>query len=87
MPSLIISMAVGETFNGVLRLPWVLPDRTIAGRVGEWKNYLLAACRGGQFSAGRYDAYCRNIDVFVAWAGPSTAMSSRMQKKCWWCGP
>src|SRR5262249_42701881 len=50
------------------------PGRTVGEQVAEWKTFLHAACQAGQMSEGRYDAYCRNIGIFVAWAGPGTAI-------------
>jgi integrase len=52
------------------------PDRTLAAHVEGWKNLLRDACQAGQLSAGRYDAYCRNIGNFVTWIGPETAINA-----------
>lgn len=52
------------------------PDRTVEAQVASWQELLRGACRAGQMSEGRLDAYCRNITVFVAWAGAKTAVDA-----------
>jgi integrase len=44
-------------------------ERTIEAQVEGWRKLLHGACRSGQMSEGRYDAYCRNIAKFTEWAG------------------
>ncbi|HEY7155765.1 MAG TPA: tyrosine-type recombinase/integrase [Gemmataceae bacterium] len=53
-----------------------LPGRSIREQVETWKKLLLAICGAGQMSAGRYDAYCRNIEPFADWAGPDAAIDT-----------
>jgi integrase len=45
------------------------PDRTVKAQVEAWQTLLRGVCESGQMSEGRFDAYCRNIRTFVAWAG------------------
>src|SRR5436189_74056 len=41
-----------------------------------WQHLLRGVCQSGQMSEGRFDAYCRNIRVFVAWIGPETPIDA-----------
>ena len=51
-------------------------DRTIEAQVGAWKQLLCGVCQSGQMSEGRFDAYCRNIGVFVAWIGQTSPIDA-----------
>jgi integrase len=46
------------------------PDRTVKGQVDAWVRLQHAAHIAGNISAGRYDAYKRNVGVFRDWCGP-----------------
>jgi integrase len=52
------------------------PERTVTAQVAEWEKFLRAACRAGQMSEGRFDAYRRNVAVFAQWAGPEAAIDA-----------
>ena len=49
-------------------------DRTIEAQIAAWGRVLHAGVHVGQLSAGRYDAYLRNVGVFGEWAGPSSSI-------------
>ena len=49
--------------------PVIDPDRTVGGQVRAWVKLHEAAHVAGNLSAGRYDAYKRNIGVFQEWIG------------------
>ncbi|WP_422929744.1 tyrosine-type recombinase/integrase [Singulisphaera sp. PoT] len=50
------------------------PGRAVAAQVEAWKGLLRSACRSGQISEGRFDAYCRKIRPFAAWIGPGSSI-------------
>ncbi len=50
------------------------PDRAVEAQVGAWRTLLRGVCESGQMSEGRYDAYRRNIKIFVDWIGEQTAI-------------
>ena len=52
------------------------PDRTVKAQVDTWEQLLRSVCQSGQMSEGRYDAYCRNIAIFVDWIGERTAIDA-----------
>jgi integrase len=52
------------------------PDRTIGAQRDAWVKFLRGVCSAGQMSEGRYDAYVRNVGVFVRWAGPQTPIDA-----------
>ena len=52
------------------------PDRMVRTQIDSWKQLLRGVCRSGQMSEGRYDAYCRNIAVFLNWIGEDTAIDA-----------
>jgi integrase len=56
--------------------PALDPDRTIGGQVKAWVRLHEAAHAAGNLSAGRYDAYKRNIGVFRDWIGPDHEVSA-----------
>jgi integrase len=51
-------------------------DRTIKGQMDGWARLQHSRHVAGKISAGRYDAYLRNVGVFVEWAGPSTDIAT-----------
>ncbi|OJW08033.1 MAG: hypothetical protein BGO49_20810 [Planctomycetales bacterium 71-10] len=53
----------------------VPPDRTIEAQVAAWVRNKYGQHVAGRISAGRYDAYRRNIATFEAWAGPKSDVS------------
>jgi integrase len=68
-----------ETLVAAVKAP--AAGRSVAEHVGEWENFLRSTCRAGQMSEGRFDAYCRNIDVFTRWAGPESAIDAIDESK------
>jgi integrase len=50
------------------------PNRTVKAQVDSWLQLLKSICQSGQMSEGRYDAYSRNIRIFVDWIGGTTAI-------------
>jgi len=50
------------------------PERAVSANVEAWKALLETACRAGQLSPGRVDAYGRNINVFIAWLGEGASI-------------
>jgi integrase len=50
-------------------------DRTVKGQMESWVRLQHSRHVAGKISAGRYDAYQRNVGVFVEWAGPSRDIS------------
>ena len=54
--------------------PATPPDRPVDAQVGEVGKLLRGVCESGQMSEGRYDAYGRNIKIFVDWIGEQTAI-------------
>jgi integrase len=44
-------------------------ERSVKIQAEAWTQLLLSACRSGQMSEGRYDAYCRNVGKFTDWIG------------------
>jgi hypothetical protein len=50
------------------------PDRMVRTQIDSWKQLLRSVCQSGQMSEGRYDAYGRNIEVFLAWLGEDVAI-------------
>ncbi len=63
----IVAEAIGGTAE---------PDRTVGAQIAAWGRVLHAGVFAGHLSAGRYDAYCRNVGVFADWAGPSSSIDS-----------
>jgi integrase len=55
--------------------PQIDPDRTIGGQVKAWVKLHEAAHAAGNLSAGRYDAYKRNIKVFEEWIGSESEIT------------
>jgi integrase len=51
-------------------------ERTVKAQVDSWQTLLRGVCESGQISEGRYDAYCRNVTVFVNWIGEQTAIDT-----------
>jgi integrase len=51
-------------------------DRTVKTQVEEWGKFLRSRCQAGQMSEGRFDAYVRNIGVFVEWIGEDSAIDA-----------
>ncbi len=52
------------------------PGRTVEAQVEAWQELLRGVTRSGQMSEGRFDAYCRNVQKFVDWIGPATAIDA-----------
>ncbi len=52
------------------------PERTVKAQVDSWQTLLRGVCESGQISEGRYDAYCRNVTVFVNWIGEQTVIDT-----------
>jgi integrase len=52
------------------------PGRTVKCQVDGWTTLLKSVCASGQLSEGRYDAYFRNIKVFVNWIGEQAAIDT-----------
>src|SRR5579862_327589 len=52
------------------------PNRTVKAQVDSWLQLLRSVCQSGQMSEGRYDAYSRNIRIFVEWIGEKTAIDA-----------
>lgn len=52
------------------------PERTMRAQVQAWLGGLEEACRAGQISAGRWDAYRRNIDRFVEFVGGDALLAT-----------
>jgi integrase len=52
------------------------PERTIAAQIATWQTLLRSSGSTGKLSAGRYDAYFRNIDKFAQWIGPDAAIDT-----------
>lgn len=52
------------------------PERTVKAQIEAWKTLLRSACQSGQMSEGRFDAYCRNINIFVEWIGEDMAIDA-----------
>ena len=50
-------------------------DRTVKGQVDGWVRNQHSRHVAGKISAGRYDAYERNVGVFVEWIRPGTDIS------------
>jgi integrase len=50
-------------------------DRTVRGQVDAWVRNQHSRHMAGKISAGRYDAYERNVGVFVDWIRPGTDIS------------
>ena len=50
-------------------------DRTVKGQMEGWVRLQHSRHVAGKISAGRYDAYQRNVGVFVEWAGPGSDIS------------
>jgi integrase len=52
------------------------PDRRVKYQADSWKRLLRGVCQSGQMSEGRYDAYCRNISIFMDWIGEQSAIET-----------
>jgi integrase len=57
------------------------PERTVKHQVVSWKRLLRGVCQSGQMSEGRYDAYCRNIAVFMDWIGEQSSIDAINEAK------
>lgn len=51
------------------------PDRMVATQVDAWKAQHRAACRSGQMSVGRFDAYSRKIAPFAGFVATLDAIN------------
>lgn len=52
------------------------PGRTVGAQRDGWVNFLRGVCKAGQMSEGRFDAYRRNVEVFVRWAGAGASIDA-----------
>ncbi len=52
-----------------------VPDRTIAAQAKAWVDFHYTRHLAGEISAGRWDAYKRNVGTFQEWIGGETDVS------------
>ena len=65
-----------QAVNMLVSMETPSPERTVRRQVEAWKTLLRGVTQSGQMSEGRYDAYCRNIRIFVDWIGAETSIDA-----------
>jgi integrase len=91
IPSQVLSEIISNGFSKDLSPEWqrqhvqsldrqigveaVPKDRKVKGQVDAWVRNQHSRHVAGKISAGRYDAYDRNVGVFVEWIRPGTDIS------------